>query len=72
MMRAEFIPGFVTAAQARAAGRRFHAKANGMRGIEGRDFHLVQNEHGRWHFMPGKGPKMSEHPSPVIGKAEAP
>lgn len=52
-----FIPGFETIGQARAAGRKFTAKANGMPGCEDRDFHVVQNEHGRWHFEEGKAPK---------------
>lgn len=49
-----FVPGFETIGAARAAGRKFTAKANGMNGCEDRDFHVVQNEHGRWHFVEGK------------------
>lgn len=52
-----FIPGFETEAKARSAGRRFFAKANGAPGVFGRDFHVVQNGHGRWHFEEGRAPK---------------
>jgi len=50
-----FVPGFETEAKARAAGRKFFAKANGTPGVFGRDFHVVQNKHGRWHFEAGRG-----------------
>ena len=52
-----FIPGFESEAKARIAGQRFFARANGEPGVFGRDFHVVQNEHGRFHFREGKAPK---------------
>lgn len=51
---APFIPGFKTVGEARAAGRKFYAKTNGKGGCEDRDFHIVQNQHGRWEFVEGK------------------
>lgn len=48
-----FIPGFLTANHARKAGREFFARTNCMPGKEGRHFHVVQNQHGRWHFEEG-------------------
>lgn len=52
-----FVPGFETAEKAIKAGTRFYAKTNGKKGVEGRDFHIVTNDHGRWHFEPGPGAK---------------
>lgn len=52
-----FTPGFETAEQAIKAGQEFFAKTNGKKGVEGRDFHLVTNKHGRWHFEDGPGAK---------------
>lgn len=54
-----FIPGFETEAKARSAGRKFFAKTNGAPGVWGRDFHIVQNKHGRWHFEEGAAPKVT-------------
>ena len=53
----EFVPGFQSRAQAKRAGEKFFARANGMPGKEGRHFHLVQNAHGRWRFEDGPAPK---------------
>lgn len=51
-----FVPGFLTREDARRAGAKFFAMSDGTQGREGRHFHLVQNEHGRWHFEGGPGP----------------
>ncbi len=54
--KGKWLPGFLTSADARAAGEAFYAKTNGLRGWENQDFHIVQNEHGRWHFAEGPSP----------------
>lgn len=51
--RKPFVPGFETREAAVRAGAKFFAKTNGKKGIENRDFHIVTNEHGRFHFAPG-------------------
>ena len=56
-MAKPFVPGFETEAQARKAGQDFFATVGGRKGREGIDFDLVPNEHGRFHFQEGKGPK---------------
>jgi len=58
----DFIPGFLTRAQAKRAGQIFFTRANGVPGKEGKHFHLVQNEHGRWHFEEGRAPKTGGRP----------
>lgn len=52
-----FTPGFETIGQARAAGRKFYAGTDGRAGREDRDFHVVQNEHGRWQFAEDRAPR---------------
>ena len=52
----KFIPGFETFEQARMAGAKFYARMDGTPGREGRSFHLVKNEHRRWHFVEGPKP----------------
>ena len=52
-----FVPGFLTAKQARTAGQLFFRRTNGALGREGRHFHLIQNGHGRWHFEAGRRPR---------------
>jgi hypothetical protein len=56
-MTKPFVPGFETEAQARKAGQNFFATVGGRKGVEGVDFHLVPNEHGRCHFQEGKAPR---------------
>ncbi len=51
-----FIPGFETVQEALAAGQEFFAKTNGAKGRFQRDFHIVANEHGRFHFAEGSYP----------------
>lgn len=52
-----FIPGFETEKAAIKAGEEFFAKANGKKGVYQRDFHIIPNAHGRWHFDDGPAPK---------------
>lgn len=47
-------PGFATRQEAIKAGEKWFAKANGHSGRLGRDFHIVENEHGRFHFEEGR------------------
>jgi hypothetical protein len=54
-----FIPGFETVQEALAAGQSFFAKTNGAKGRYQRDFHIVSNEHGRFHFAEGPKPSPS-------------
>jgi len=56
MGEATFIPGFETVQKALKAGEEFFARANGQKGRFQRDFHIVQNEHGRFHFEEGPRP----------------
>jgi hypothetical protein len=58
MMSERFIPGFTSREHASKAGAKFFATTSGRKGVEGRDFRLVQNEHGRWHFE--KGPCLAQ------------
>lgn len=51
-----FIPGFETVQEALKAGERFFEKTNGAKGRFQVDFHIVPNEHGRFHFAEGKYP----------------
>jgi len=70
-MAEPFATGFETGAQARKAGGRFFATAGGRKGVEGVHFHLVPNQHGRWHFQEGGGPKAETSAAPAPGGAEA-
>jgi hypothetical protein len=51
-----FIPGFQTVQEALKAGQEFYAKTNGAKGQFQRDFHIVANEHGQFHFAEGQYP----------------
>lgn len=55
-MSEQFVPGFTSREHAKKAGAKFFAKMSGRKGVEGRDFHLIQNVHGRWHFEAGPSP----------------
>jgi hypothetical protein len=68
-MTKPFVPGFETEAQARKAGRNFFATVGGRKGVEGVDFHLVPNEHGRWHFQEGKAPTPAAAEAPTAPRA---
>lgn len=70
MTEGKWLPGFLLPAMARAAGIGFYAKTNGKRGVEGRDFHIVQNEHGRWPFAEGPSPKDQPRPLNEAGGAD--
>lgn len=63
MSEAAFIPGFETVQKALKAGEKFFKKSNGQKGRFQRDFHIVENEHGRFHFEEGARPPAALPPS---------
>lgn len=54
MTETTFVPGFETVRKAIKAGEKFFEKANGQKGRYHRDFHVVKNYHGRFHFKEGE------------------
>lgn len=66
MSETRFIPGFATVQEALKAGEKFFAKTNGAKGRYQRDFHIVSNEHGRFHFA--DGPKPDDAGSAALAK----
>lgn len=60
-------PGFETVQEALQAGREFYADTLGAWGRFQRDFHIVSNEHGRFHFARGPAPRQ---PLPDLPKPE--
>lgn len=69
MAETTFIPGHETADKARRAAMKQFAFSNGAKPVEGVHFHLIQNEHGRWHFADGRAPKAPPAPAQTDGDA---